>query len=198
MRVHRRAKKDTRKLGVLPGSFNPLSIAHVELAEAALAHVDEVLYVVPSALPHKEYFGATLEQRIGMIEAAGIAETHSIASTGQPLFVDIARECGEIYGPEVRLLFVCGRDAAERILKWDYGREGAADEMMRSFELLVAPRGGALVAPDRFAHRIHTLEIRPGHELVSSSEIRERLKRGLPWEHLVPEAIVDEVRRIYS
>ena len=183
---------------MLPGSFNPLSIAHVELAEAAMAQVDEVLFVVPSALPHKEYFGATLEQRIGMIEAAGLAESQSIASTGQALFVDIARECAEVYGPDVRLLFVCGRDAAERILEWDYGREGAVEVMMRTFELLVAPRGGALRAPDRFAGRIHTLDIRPGHELVSSSEIRERLKRGLPWEHLVPEAIVDQVKQIYS
>ena len=163
-----------------------------------MAQVDEVLLVVPSALPHKEYFGATLEQRIGMIEAAGLGEAHSIASTGQALFVDIARECGEVYGPEIRLLFVCGRDAAERILGWDYGREGALEEMMRSFELLVAPRGGKLTTPERFAHRIHSLEIGPGHELVSSSEIRERLKRGLPWEHLVPEAIVDQVKQIYS
>jgi nicotinate (nicotinamide) nucleotide adenylyltransferase len=183
---------------VLPGSFNPLTIAHVELAEAAMSQVDEVLLVVPSALPHKEYFGATLEERVGMIEAAGLGERHSIASTGKSLFVDIARECGEVYGPEVRLLFVCGRDAAERILEWDYGREGAVEEMMRSFELLVAPRGGVLAAPERFRERIHALDIRPGHELVSSSEIRERVARGIEWEHLVPEAIVERVRGIYS
>lgn len=198
VRVHRSAGKSPRKLGVLPGSFNPLTIAHVELADAARAYVDEVLFVVPSALPHKDYFGATLEQRIAMIESAGPAIPHSIASTPQGLFIDIARECREEYGPGVRLHFLCGRDAAERILNWDYGRTGVVEEMLDSFDLIVAPRGGLFQPPAEFQHRIHPLEIRPGHEAVSSSEVRGRIANGRPWTHLVPASIVEKVKEIYS
>jgi nicotinate-nucleotide adenylyltransferase len=183
---------------VLPGSFNPVTIAHLELAEAARSHVDEVLLVVPSALPHKPYFGATLAQRIAMIEAAGLTTPHSIGSTGQGLFIDIARECREQYGAGVQLYFLCGRDAAERILGWDYGRSGVVEEMLREFQLLVAPRGGEFAAPEAFAHRIHPLALRGEHEHVSSSEVRERIARGEPWEHLVPESIVERVKEIYS
>lgn len=170
----------------------------MDLAEAASRQVDEVLLVVPSALPHKPYFGATLEQRIDMIESSGLTVPHSIGLTGQGLFIDIARECREQYGKDVHLYFLCGRDAAERILGWDYGRTGVVEEMLQEFELLVARRGGEFAAPDAFAHRIHPLALRGEHEHVSSSEVRERIVRGEPWEHLVPESIVERVKRIYS
>lgn len=196
VRLHRRSTKTPRKLGILPGSFNPLTIAHLEIAQAAAKYVDEVLLVVPSALPHKEYFGATLEERVAMIEESGLAVPHSIASTERGLFIEIARDARELYGAELYLL--CGRDAAERILGWDYGRPGVVEEMLSEFELLVAPRGGPFTPPVEFQHRIHALTLAGNHEMVSSSEIRERMKRGERWEHLVPEAIVERVRKIYS
>ena len=202
MRVqfYRRPSKKPEKLGVLPGSFNPPTIAHLELAHAARNFVDEVLWVVPRAFPHKDYFGATLEQRLEMLEAIDLASPHSIATTGQGLFIDIARECREDYGENIELSFLCGRDAAERILSWDYGRTGVVEEMLREFELLVAPRGGEFEPPAEFPEfrgRVRSLPLRGGQHAVSSTEVRERIARGEPWERLVPEAIVERVRAIY-
>ena len=133
-----------------------------------------------------------------MLDAAGLAVPHLIASTSQGLFIDIAREFREHYGAQTQLAFICGRDAAERILHWDYGRAGVVEEMLREFELLVAPRGGHFSPPAKYRQRIHTLNIRGGHEEVSSTEVRERISRGDPWEHLVPEKIRERVREIYS
>lgn len=198
MRLHRRSAGNPRKLGILPGSFNPLTKAHVELAEAARSHVDEVLLVVPSVFPHKDYSGATLEERIALIESAGLSMPHSIGVTDQGLFLDIARECREHYAPELRLYFLCGRDAAERILTWDYGRPDVAKEMLQDFELLVAPRGGPFLPPAGLEHRIHPLEIGGEYCNVSSTEVRDRIARGDRWQHLVPESIVERVKKIYS
>jgi nicotinate-nucleotide adenylyltransferase len=186
-----------KTLGILAGSFNPPTVAHAELATAARSHVDQLLLVVPSALPHKPYFGATLEQRIEMLAAAGLPDSCSIATTEQGLFLDIAREYRRVSNRDTRLYFICGRDAAERILSWDYGRTGVVEEMLDEFELLVAPRAGHIQPPAQFAHRIHALEIGPNRDAVSSTEVRERIRRGQPWEHLVPETIVDRVREIY-
>ena len=186
-----------KTLGIVAGSFNPPTIAHEELVYAAGFHVDEVLCVVPGVLPHKEYFGATLEQRLELL-AAGVRLPCSIASTEEGLFIDIGRECRELYGPDVRLAFVCGRDAAERILTWDYGRPGVVEEMLGEFEMLVAPRGGHFAPPEEYRDRIHSLQIESGHEEVSSTEVRERIARGEAWEHLVPEGIRERVREIYS
>jgi nicotinic acid mononucleotide adenylyltransferase len=183
---------------VLAGSFNPPTIAHFELANAAGSVVDEVLFVVPRALPHKEYFGATAEQRIEMLMLSGVVVRHSIATSDEGLFIDIARECRIHYDPETRIHLLCGRDAAERILTWDYGRPGVVEEMLNEFELLVAPRSGEFQPPPEFKRRIHSLGLHGEHDHVSSSEVRERIARGQPWEHLVPRAIVERVRAIYS
>jgi len=187
-----------RTLGILAGSFNPPTVAHLELARAASKFVDTLIFVVPRAFPHKDYSGATLDQRIEMLESAGLAIPYAIAVTSQGLFVDIARECREHFGPKARLSFVCGRDAAERILNWDYGRPGVVEEMLGEFELLVAPRGGHFAPPEEYRNRIHALDMESGHEEVSSTEVRERIARGEPWEHLVPERIRERVREIYS
>lgn len=185
-------------VGILAGSFNPPTIAHLELAQAASQRVDALICVVPRAFPHKDYSGATLDQRIEMLESAGLQIPYAIAVTERGLFVDIGRECREFYGPKARLAFVCGRDAAERILTWDYGRPGVVEEMLREFELLVAPRGGHFVPPEEYRDRIHALQVEPGHEEVSSTEVRQRIARGEPWEHLVPGRIRERVRKIYS
>jgi nicotinate-nucleotide adenylyltransferase len=187
-----------QKLGVLAGSFNPPTIAHQELVHAASFQVEEVLCVVPGMLPHKEYFGATLEQRLGMLAEAKLTDSYSIATTEKGLFIDIARECRKHYGQDARLYFVCGRDAAERILGWDYGRPGVVEEMLQEFELLVAARAGEFRPPAKFRHRVHSLALRGAHDQVSSTEVRERIARGDPWEHLVPTPIVERVREIYS
>jgi len=198
MQFYRRSRTNPRRLGVLAGGFNPPTVAHLALAAAASSQVDEVLCVVPRAFPHKKYFGATLEQRIEMLGSLELAIPHSVATTEQGLFIDIARECRTQCGAETRLSFLCGRDAAERILTWDYGRAGVVEEMLNQFELLVAARGGDFEPPPEFRHRIHSLLIPAGHDQVSSTDVRERIARREPWEHLVPEAIVEQVREIYS
>jgi len=198
MQFYRRFRTKVKRLGVLPGGFNPPTVAHVALADAAAAHVDEVLCVVPRTYPHKQYFGATLEERIELIEASDWNVPYSIAVSDQGLFIDIARECRTECGSGIKLLFLCGRDAAERILTWDYGRAGVVEEMLREFELLVAERGGEFARPRELARYIHTLAIPSGYSEVSSTDVRERIAHGEAWEHLVPRGIVERVREIYS
>lgn len=197
MQFHRRSRTRPERLGVLAGGFNPPTVAHLALAGAARDHVDEILYVVPRVFPHKEHFGATVEQRVEMLASLELTIPSSIAVTGQGLFVDIARECRDEFG-NTRLFFLCGRDAAERILTWDYGRPGVVEEMLNEFELLVASRGGDFRPPPEFLHRIHALDIPSGNDQISSTEVRDRIARGEAWEHLVPQGIIQRVREIYS
>jgi len=187
-----------RKLGILPGSFNPPTVAHAELVSAAGFYVDEVLCVLPRRFPHKEYCGATLEQRLELLASADLCYPYSVAVADNGLFIDIASECRQHYPVSTKLYFICGRDAAERILAWDYGRAGVVEDMLRQFELLVAARQGEFRPPPQFRDRIHTLHVRTDYGDVSSTEVRERIRTGKPWEHLVPVEIVDRVRAIYS
>src|SRR5947208_7165068 len=142
MQFHRRAIGQPTILGILPGTFNPLTVAHLALAEAGLRMVDEVLFVLPRELPHKTWSGASHQERVSMlVGAAAIDGRISIASSDRGLFVEIAEECRDSYGPGLKLSFLCGADAAARIATWDYGEPGAFERMMSQFDLLVAERG---------------------------------------------------------
>jgi nicotinate-nucleotide adenylyltransferase len=186
------------RLGILPGSFNPPTQAHLALAEAALAELNEVVLVLPRAFPHKNYAGADFAQRASLLSAAVARNARLSAATSEGgLFVEIAQECRAAYGSRVQLAFVCGRDAAQRIVNWDYGNACAIDRMLETFQLLVACRQGAYEPPLRLRHRIRPLALPADLSGISASEVRRRISAGLPWEHLVPEAIVPMVREIY-
>ena len=195
----RRAAIAPRALGVLPAAFNPPTRAHLALAGAALGIVDEVLFVLPREFPHKSYVDTSFDQRRDMLLAATAGEPrYSVAASDCGLFVDITGECREAYGESVRLMFICGRDAAERIINWDYGAQGAFLDMLKRFELLVAPRCGDLPIPVEMRGRIHVLTPAGDVSTVSATAVRELARRGEPWEQLVPAEIIPMVRRIYG
>lgn len=199
MEFFRRAEGWPSRLAVFPGAFNPVTVAHLELARAALPLVDEVVFVLPRALPHKEYAGASFAERVEMLEAAaGGHPRFSIAVVDHGLFVEIAQECREEYGADVRLTFLCGRDAAERIAGWDYGRPGAFAEMLRLFDLLVAGRSGEYTPAPEFRHAIRSLPLSGNFDCVSATDVRNRIVRGERWEHLVPPAVREHIGKIYT
>src|SRR5689334_15883520 len=196
MQFFRRAGGNPVRLGIFPGSFNPLTTAHLSLARSALGVVDEVVFVLPRTFPHKDYRDTSLEQRVELLQAGLATEPRfSIAVSDGGLFVEIARDCREAYGGPVRFSFLCGRDAAQRIASWDYGREGAWQEMLQEFDLLVAPRGGEFLPQPGQLASFGKIPLHPECESVSSTEVRRRIAAGESWEELVPEATRALVRK---
>jgi nicotinate-nucleotide adenylyltransferase len=180
-----------KHIGVLAGAFNPVTRAHLALADAATRVVDEVICVVPRIYPHKHFHGAALEDRIEMLKLAGCR----VETTERGLFIDIARE---LRRADEDISFICGRDAAERIIEWDYGAPDAIEKMLEEFSLLVAEREGRYEPPEHLRSRVRHLHLDGDFGDVSSSEVRRRIAAGEAWEHLVPAAIVERVRRIYG
>ena len=199
MKCFRRWEGKPCRLGVLPGSFNPVTVAHLALAEAALNVVDEVVFVLPRQFPHKTYSGVSFDQRMELLSLALAGQPRfSAAVSENGLFVEIADECREFYGADVRLSFLCGRDAAERIVNWDYGQPGAFTEMLQKFDLLVAARSGEYFPPQDLLASFCRLELNGEFDHVSASEVRSRMANSEPWEHLVPEAARHRVSEIYT
>lgn len=183
-----------KRIGVLAGAFNPVTRAHVALVEAALSAVDEVVCVVPRLYPHKEFHGASLEDRVEMLRRA--SNRYRVEVTNSGLFIDIAREL-RLKSPGAEMSFICGRDAAERIVNWDYGEYGTIERLLDEFQLLVASRNGVYSPPLHLRDRVRALTLEEGLDEVSSTEVRRRITAGEPWDHLVPAAISDLVRRLY-
>ncbi len=158
--------------------------------------LDEALLLLPEVFPHKPYTGASFDQRLEMIRAALADEPRfSIASSEAGLFTDIARAARPHYGPDVEFFFVCGRDAAERIVNWDYGAGVSFAKQLQEFQMLVAPRDGPYTPPPEFAARIHQLDTPPALHDCSASVVREAIAAGQPWDHLVPPPAAAIIRR---
>jgi nicotinate-nucleotide adenylyltransferase len=192
-----------RRLGVFSGAFNPITLAHVGLAESALAHyqLHEVLLLLPITQPHKRIEDAPLDARLAMMALA--SQHHpafTIASCTHGLFIDIARAVELAYPPATRLWFITGRDAAERILTWPYADPvQALDDLFTRAKLLVADREGTFVPPEAPAVRahaahIHHLPLPTAFNHISATEIRTRLARGQDVSDLVPPAVLAYIR----
>ena len=191
-----KSRNRPQKVALVPGSYNPPTNAHQALLEAALTQVDEAVALLPSTFPHKSYSdGVSLEDRIRMLEQMS-PEPYSIAISEGGLFLEMCDEFQLEAGP-AEIYIACGRDAAERILTWDYADPQVLDKMFTRFELLVASRQGGFDPPERFRDRIHALGIAPEHDDVSSTGVRERIQAGLEWRHLVPELVAPLVEELY-
>ena len=150
--------------GVFPGSFDPLTVAHVAVADAARRHHDlaEVHLVVSRvALAKEDQDQAPVEARLSAIEAARASRPWlRAAATEAQLLADIAE------GYDV---LVVGAD------KWwqlhdvrFYGTDAAMREALaRLPQLAVAPRAGVTEPPG-----VALLPVDPAHHEVSSTAVR--------------------------
>lgn len=185
-------------MAVLPGAWNPPTVAHIAVARAALIWADEVVLTLPSTFPHKAFEGVSAAARQELLCHLAASEPGlSVATTTGGLYLEMAQEATEFFEPATEVGLVCGRDAAERIAAWDYGRPGVFEEMITRHPLLVAARAGDYVPSPRFAARIVHLPVPLSFSEVSSTEVRRRLAAGEPWQHLVPAALVSRVAALY-
>src|SRR5258708_36157626 len=187
MQFYNRVTGIPAKLAILPGAFNPPTRAHLAMAESALSVADEVLFVLPRAFPHKEYSGADFDARVELLRAALAGNPRfSLASSDRGLFIEMAREARADYGASTELFILCGRDAAERIVNWDYGRGDSIEKQLEVFELLVASRGGHYAPAAPIRNRVRSIALPAGVEEISSTEVRRRIRAGEPLHALVP------------
>ncbi len=186
-------------LVLFPGAWNPPTLAHLALARAAAELHGPVAFVIPREFPHKPFTGPSLEERLEWLaRLAPRVPRCGIAVSDGGLFIEMAREARAAMPATQRILLLCGRDAAERIVAWPYEEGAKIERQLDEYELLVAPRRGPYTPPALLASRIQALPMPPGWDDVSSTDVRERIARGEPWESLVPEEIREAVRRRYA
>ena len=192
------------RLGVLGGAYNPITRAHLLLAHYSRIQfkLDEIIFVLPKILPNKPLVGASVEQRLEMMRLGitGIPYI-SLGVCSHGLFLDICTALQQIYPQKPEIFFIAGRDAAERILIWPYDDPAAAlDKMFAGFQLLVFERGGKFQLPVnplvlKYVNRIHTLEMEENIDIVSSTEVRQRISGGRSITELVPEEVAVFIRK---
>lgn len=192
------------RLGVLGGTFNPVTRAHLELAATASREfaLEEVLFVLPASLPHRAPEEATLEQRLALLETALAPHDHfSLAVCSHGLFLEMAQALAPEYPDTVKVYFLVGSDAGERILLWNYADpEKTLAEMFVRFDLIVASRAGRLSIPrdprlEPYRSQIHRLELPTACRTISATAVRERLRAGEAIDAFVPREVAEAIRR---
>ena len=192
------------RLGVLGGAYNPITLAHLSMADAAVQTFDlhEMLFLLPEVPPHKTIFGASLKQRLEMMQlAVDDCPYASVGLSTHGLFIDIYQALQGIYPQQCDVFFVTGRDAAERILTWNYAdAEAALRQMLTSFQLIICDREGAFRLPADpllvpYQDRMHRCPLAKDFDQVSSTVVRQRCLAGLPLAGFVPSAVAQYIRQ---
>jgi nicotinate-nucleotide adenylyltransferase len=189
-----------KKIGLFGGSFDPVHLGHLLVAQAAReeAGLERIFFIPAAQSPFKpDSAPAPAAERLRLLRLALAGDVGSeidaqeITRGGVSYTIDTVRNYAKRF-PGAQLHYLIGADNAPKLAEW---RESA--ELARLVEFLAIPRPGGPDAVFAPPFRGRTLK---GFPLgVSSSEIRARVKAGLPVEHLVPAAVAEAIRnyRLY-
>ena len=198
----------TQALGILGGTFDPPHYGHLALAENARVQLelDRVLFVLAGQPPHKpDRPIAPANHRAAMVEAA-IAGNSAFAVSR----VDVDRP-GPHYTiemlallrqehPQAELVFLMGGDSLTHFLTW---RDPSG--IVRQTRLAVMRRPGHTSDMERMEQTIAGIRERLAwldapHLDIASSDLRRRVREGLPLRYLLPPVVEEYIRehRLYE
>ncbi len=189
------------RVGLLPAAYSPPTSAHVALGETAQTEfrLRQVVQVLPRSMPHKRIERPGLDERLRWLaKIAARRANWAACSCPTGLVIDVVDAFRKEMGPGCRLFVIAGRDAAERYVSWDYGEGEPFSLQLRRFELLVGSRRGQYRPPAELVGRVRPFLMQDRHGATSSTGVREAIRRGLPWRHMVPSEICEEVGSAYS
>jgi nicotinate-nucleotide adenylyltransferase len=184
--------------GVFGGTFDPIHVAHLAVAEAArdTYGLRRVLFVPASAPPHKPGRPITpVEHRLAMVEAAIAGNAGfkisriEIDRPGPSYTVDTLMTLRET-DPGGHLALILSAESFAELPTWH-----RAEGILELADLIVAPREGYLaVDADTVGRGVPLGESRIVHLdgpriRLSASEIRERAAAGRSIRYLVPDAV---------
>ena len=193
------------RVGILGGTFDPIHLGHLIVAEEARVGRDlEQVIFIPAGQPRLkgEEPQATPEQRLRMVELAVASNPHfrvvrnEVDRAGPTYTVDTLEELQGELGPETTLCFILGLDALGQFHRWK-----DPERIIQMCELVIVNRPGfqnTAVLDEQLARypaigsKISLLNI-PRIE-ISSTDIRQRAARGSSLRYLVPDPVADYAR----
>ena len=135
----------SRRIGIFGGSFNPIHIGHLVIAEAAWQEfsLDKVIFVPTGDTPNKDMHHISKYMRYEMVAKAIEGNSRFAISsierdrTGPSYTVDTIHMFREQFGKEDQLYFICGTDSIADLPNWKYNVE-----LLKCCEFISASRPG--------------------------------------------------------
>jgi nicotinate-nucleotide adenylyltransferase len=177
------------RIALFGGSFDPVHHGHLLLAQDALEQLelDRLVFIPAGVNPHKLQQApvASPLQRLRMLQAAtaGMArfdcDPIELERQGPSYTVDTV-EAYKTSWPQARLFLLIGEDNLSKLHTWH-----RIERLRELVEFVFFGRttgdgtAFALLEGRRLTRRID----------ISSTEVRQRIARGLPIHYLVPESV---------
>ena len=188
-------------IGLVSGSFDPMTVAHAALAEAL--GVELVLLVVsPATLPKQPGAEAPLldlEARVASLSRYVASRGRlRVAVSSHGLFADQVVAASRRF-PGASIVVGLGSDKVVQLFDPAfYGdRDEALERLFSGAEVRYAMRAGdedrvraTLESEPRWASRIAQVDLSPEIAAISSGAVRRALRRGEDVRGLVPEEII--------
>jgi len=182
------------KLGIYGGSFDPVHIGHLLVAQAAVEELglDRLFFVPTAQSPFKtENKIAPAEIRLKLLRLALVGKTNceidgqEVRRGGISYAIETLRDYAKRF-PAAKLFYLIGADNVSKLNEW---RE--ADELAKLAEFAAITRPGETVA--EFPKPFRGIILKGFPMEISSSQIRSRVKAGLPVENLVPSFVAEAI-----
>lgn len=196
-----------RRIALLGGTFDPIHIGHLAIAEDVRVAVDAacVLFIPAAQQPFKAGARTTpAAHRLAMTQLAtadnaGFAVSDiEIRRGGLSYTVDTVDELRTSY-PGDELLFIVGADAAADLPRWH-----AVERLLSLCRIVLVDRPGYSVDLDTLyaqlpAARERILRVAGPALTISASELRARMAEGRPvrYQLLPPVLRYIEAQRLY-
>src|SRR5215831_308239 len=181
-------------IALFGGSFDPVHMGHLLVAQAAREELDlSRIFFIPAAhSPFKPERAPTrAEERVKLLRLA-LAEKdwceideQELKRGGVSYTIDTLRDYATRFSG-TKLFYLVGADHVSQLPKW---RE--AEELARLAEFVVIPRPGQATEAFPAPFQGRTLVGFPVG--ISSSQIRARVKAGLPIDGLTPAMVVEAI-----
>ena len=181
------------KIGFLGGSFDPVHFGHLCAAQDAYEghQLDRFFFIPAAQAPLKSHrVQSSPADRLAMLRAAVGRDRrfeisdYELRQGGVSYTIDTARHF-RIQFPRDRLFWVVGEDQLPQLHLWKDIRELVALVEFIFLERPGQPRKSQRQIPGLRLHRC------PGHLLeISSTELRKRVRRGLPLDCFVPHKTI--------
>ena len=190
---------EKKRVGIMGGTFDPIHIGHLVIAEAAREQLalSEVIFIPAAQPPHKAGREvAPAGHRLHLVQLATESNPFfrvldvEMKREGPSYSYDTLRALVETHGESTDFYFIVGGDEMNTILTWH-----RISELFALCRFAAARRQGAplslLEVRERLGEevlaRIHSVQA-PALE-ISSTDIRRRLREGCSIRYLVPEKV---------
>lgn len=198
---------DSLRIGVLGGSFNPVHIGHLIMAQSVLTELelDKVLFVTSTRNPFKIdkrelEFGVRMDLVKRAIAGNPKFEIEVFDTKEQISYtIDTIRYLKKKY-EDAQYYFICGVDNLMELHLWkDF------EDLALLCEFAFVNRNDLayhyIEAQVEFlatSYEAKIIEVKSPSIEISSTDIRERIKDGKSIKYLVPDCIEEDVLKLYG